>query len=392
MEIALILFALLGHVFLWIGLVNRLHAIGIRRWIIKVITVAFFACMATIPAAAAWWIAVGGARLPLGAPPHPGTLLLFGYLYACLFVAATTLLRLIYRCVLCHTPRVVSFHRRRPLHVAPVEAAGAADKRPHHFLTRLPGNEILGLELSEWILDVPRLSPALDGLSIVHLSDLHFTGRVGKSYFREVMNLCNGLDPDLVAITGDLVDDSECVAWISDTLGRLGARHGVYFVLGNHDIRVDLGRLRGALRDSGLIDLGGRWVQIDVRGEAVILAGNELPWIGPAADMTTCPPRVSGCGPLRIVLSHSPDQLPWSRANDADLMLAGHTHGGQIRIPPLGAIFSPTFEGVKYISGVFHEPPTILHVSRGISGDVPVRLNCPPEVALLKLRAAGTTA
>ena len=68
-------------------------------------------------------------------------------------------------------------------------------------------------------------------------------------------------------------------------------------------------------------------------------------------------------------------------------MLAGHTHGGQIRIPPLGAIFSPTWRGVRYVSGIFYAPPTILHVTRGVSGDVPVRWNCPPEIALLRLRA-----
>lgn len=165
------------------------------------------------------------------------------------------------------------------------------------------------------------------------------------------------------------------------------ARHGVYFVLGNHNLLADPDRLRGILAASGLMNVGGRWVQIEVRGQAVILAGNELPWHGPAADMRGCPPRIPGNGPLRIVLAHSPDQFAWARANDADLILAGHTHGGQIRIPPLGAIFSPTFEGVKYISGMFYEPPTILHVSRGISGDVPVRLNCPPEMSLLRLHA-----
>ena len=89
--------------------------------------------------------------------------------------------------------------------------------------------------------------------------------------------------------------------------------------------------------------------------------------------------------PLRIVLSHSPDQLGWARAQDADLMLAGHTHGGQIRIPPLGAIFSPSVWGVKHISGVYYSPPTILHVTRGISGGTPARWLCPPEIARLKL-------
>ena len=70
-------------------------------------------------------------------------------------------------------------------------------------------------------------------------------------------------------------------------------------------------------------------------------------------------------------------------------MLAGHTHGGQIRIPPLGAILSPTAKGVKYISGVFYVPPTILHVTRGVSGDIPVRWNCRPEIAHLRLRMSG---
>ena len=108
------------------------------------------------------------------------------------------------------------------------------------------------------------------------------------------------------------------------------------------------------------------------------------------------PPRQTGAilaDALRIALAHGPDQLRWARAWGADLMLAGHTHGGQIRIPPLGAIFSPTRHGVKYISGVFYSPPTILHVSRGVSGDIPVRWNCPPEIACLRsagrLMAAG---
>jgi predicted MPP superfamily phosphohydrolase len=91
-------------------------------------------------------------------------------------------------------------------------------------------------------------------------------------------------------------------------------------------------------------------------------------------------------GPLRIGLAHGPDQLAWAQSLEIDLLLVGHTHGGQIRIPPLGAIFSPTADGVKYVSGVFHLPPTILHVSRGISSQIPLRWNCRPEVAMLELR------
>ena len=88
------------------------------------------------------------------------------------------------------------------------------------------------------------MPPALDGLSILHLADLHFTGRVGKAYFREMVRVCNELRPDLVCITGDLIDGPACLDWLADTLGQLVARHGVYYVFGNHDCCVDLDRLR----------------------------------------------------------------------------------------------------------------------------------------------------
>ncbi len=267
-----------------------------------------------------------------------------------------------------------------------VSAAASAAELAHHPLVHLPWNEILQLEVVQWVLDVPRLPPALDGLSIVHFSDLHLTGRVGKAYFRELVRFSNELRPDLVCITGDLIDRAACLDWFADTLGQLVARHGVYFILGNHDCNVDLGRLRRTLNQQGLIDLGGRWMTIEIGGTPVVLAGNERPWIAAAADLKTCPPPAPA-GPLRIGLAHTPDQLAWARAQECDLLLVGHTHGGQIRLPPLGAIFSPSIDGVKYISGIYYVPPTILHVTRGVSGDVPVRWNCRPEIAQLCLRA-----
>jgi len=103
--------------------------------------------------------------------------------------------------------------------------------------------------------------------------------------------------------------------------------------------------------------------------------------------MTRCPRRSPGGGPLRIVLSHSPDQLKWAQTHDADLLLAGHTHGGQVCFPLVGAILTPSRVGVKYSSGIFYAPPTIMHVTRGVSGRFPIRLNCPPEMARLVLRA-----
>ena len=203
------------------------------------------------------------------------------------------------------------------------------------------------------------LAPTLDGLSILHLSDLHFTGRVDKAYFHEVVRVSNDLQPDLVCITGDIVDRSACLDWIPDTLGRLTARHGVYFVLGNHDLRVDAGRLRRMLEECGLVSLGDRQLSIEIGGMPVLWPATKghgsragrARRVGQACAVPPCdaPENVVGpryaCptrhGPLRVVLAHTPDQFAWARSHNADLMLAGHTHGGQIRIPPLARSSRP---------------------------------------------------
>ena len=94
---------------------------------------------------------------------------------------------------------------------------------------------------------------------------------------------------------------------------------------------------------------------------------------------------------FRIFLSHTPDNLPWARRHSINLMLAGHNHGGQIRLPLFGPVYSPSAYGAHYASGVFWEKPTLLYVSRGISGRHPLRLNCPPELTRLTLRAIAAT-
>jgi len=385
----LYLLAFFGHIFLWVGLINRVHSFGLRRWVVKSIGAAFFGCMGGIPVALAIWPIEQPMSIGSSGSMQPARLAVQAYLVGCCVVAVVTVVRLALR-RMAPSPSVVRSCSRQPWCV-PRDQAAAVEQSARHFLSRLPGNEVLHLELSRWTLDVPRLHPALDGLSIAHLSDLHFNGWIGKPFFQEAVRLCNAMEPDLVAVTGDLVDVPECIDWIPDTLGRLTARHGVFFILGNHDIRIDADRLRRTLTDSGLIDLGGRWKAVNIRGQLVVLAGNELPWIAPAADLSNCPARQQDGSPLRIALAHTPDQFGWARARDIDLLLAGHTHGGQIRIPPFGPIFSPTFEGVRYVSGVFFREPTILHVTRGISSILPVRRNCPPELALLELRSSSVT-
>ena len=359
-------------------------------WIIDTLMFAGMVCAVLILAAYVLWLPSAGLAMgPGGIWAGLGSGL--PYLVACWIVAVVNLGAWTWRHLLHRPPAVLRRQdtRRVRLPPPPPDAPDSPEDR-HHRLVYLPGNEILDMELCRRHLDVRLLAPALDGLAIVHLSDLHFTGRVGKAFFRQVAEWTNGLEPDLVAITGDLVDNPDCIGWIPDTLGRLRARCGVYFVLGNHDVRTDFHRIRQAMVDAGLIPLGGRWIEVPAGGATILLAGNELPWIPPAADLRGAPPPAAEGGPLRILLSHSPDQLPWARHHRFDLMLAGHTHGGQICFPLVGPILTPSRVGVRYASGIFHEPPTILHVTRGISGEFPVRWLCPPQIVKLVLRAAGS--
>ena len=387
MDVVLTLLALVGHGFLWAAFFNRTHCTSLPRWIVTPLTVAGFACAVWIPIGFEAWYLKGALTLEGLAERGRLGWLAGLYLVLCWVAGGATIAGWVRRRVLRRRPVALRHDRRRLCRLGEASDRVASAQQGHDFLARLPGNQILQLEIAELAVEIPRLARALDRLSIVHLSDFHFTGRIGRAYFEEVVRLANELDPDLVAITGDLVDKSPCIDWVPDTLGKLTSRYGSYFILGNHDLWVDTDRLRRQLVESGLVDVGGRWQQIRVRGEAVVLAGNQLPWMVPAADLEHAPPRSPQGGPLRIALSHSPDQLAWARGHDVDLFLAGHTHGGQICLPLIGPLLSATRLGANYSSGIYHAPPTIVHVTRGVSARFPVRLNCPPEIAKLVLRA-----
>ncbi len=385
--IALLLLATIGHGFFWVALINRSHAVAIPRPIIHAVTYIAFLAAGIIPLGVAWLLyraAVDNALAnPIAALPREVS----GYLAVCAVLGAWAAAQWSWSRFrwLAGRPaqdRCTKLSRLRPgAHEAAPSTCDAC------LVARLPGNEILGLEEIDRSLVVARLPTALSGLSILHISDLHFTGLVGKWYFEELVRRCNLRQPDLVALTGDILDEEECIAWIPDTLAKLRARHGVYFILGNHDRRVNSKRLRKTLERGGMVDLGGRFVEVQLRGQPVLLAGNEVPWFSPAADFSQAPPSSLQGGPVRIVLAHSPDQLAWARRNEVDLVLAGHTHGGQICLPAVGPIFAPCLHGVRHARGVFSAPPTVLHVTKGVSAQFPVRFRAAPEAVLLGLRS-----
>lgn len=256
----------------------------------------------------------------------------------------------------------------------------------------LPGSQLLVLSVDSKTLAFPRLPAAFDGYRISQLSDLHFTGRIGPNYFRRVFERCLAWQPDMIVITGDLLDKPKCLDWIESLLGMLRAPDGVYFILGNHDRRIkDEVALRARLERVGLINSNGRYLSVERpsgdRRARLWVAGNELPWYAGAEGLvSTGSMRQADSEDFFIALSHSPDQWPWAKQVGFDLMLAGHTHGGQVRLPVIGPILAPSRYGVRYASGEFDLGGLALQVSRGVSGAEPLRWNCPPELCQLTLR------
>lgn len=394
---ALILLVGVGHLAIWTRLHCYVHSVPIRQQLIDVAELAIYLLTATIPLLFVmwWWVDSAGLErsLPLSAADPQERSLLWtlwlGYFSLCLVaLAAAVVLWIIY---LRDQRRAASYFREERLEFhdfGPNSERFLAD-RSSQIAWNLPRNEILQLEVNRKELLLPNLPSALDGFTITHLSDLHLKGHMAAEFYREVVDRANDLQSEMTVISGDIFDRDKCLAWSSETMARLQALCGVYFVLGNHEIRLsDPQRARKVLVNDGLIDLGGRHLTLMIRDYPVVLAGNELPWHPPAADMATLDTNSYDEPPFKLLVAHTPDQLGWAQKYGFQLMLAGHNHGGQIRLPLVGAVVSPSRHGTRYSGGVFYAKPTLLHVSRGISGTSPLRFNCLPEITQLVLRAA----
>ncbi len=217
-------------------------------------------------------------------------------------------------------------------------------------------------------------------IRIVHFSDLHFVNCPGEGYYRWLFETAARHRPDAFAFTGDLIDDPSLLPLAQDLMAQLPAIAPCFFVLGNHDWRYDYASIRATIIDAGWTDVAGKAITTQIGGCQVLVAGNELPWLG------TAPPSVLNCNAdLRLLLSHSPDQVKFARREKYDVMLAGHTHGGQVVLPFSGPVYAPSIHGVRYASGLFKVEDLHLHVSRGVGGKDPLRWRCPPELTCLEI-------
>jgi predicted MPP superfamily phosphohydrolase len=185
--------------------------------------------------------------------------------------------------------------------------------------------------------------------------------------------------PDLIILGGDYVTwgDRRFVGAAADALAPLSAPHGVFAILGNHDDDRDM---PAALTAKGFVVLRDSRTRLTVRGETLDLAGIRF-WTRRASDIAHV---LRGASPNVILLAHTPMRLAEAAALAVPLVLSGHTHGGQIVLPWVGAIAAREF---PIVAGSTTRESTTIFVSRGVGTVyVPVRLTCPPEVALLTIK------
>jgi predicted MPP superfamily phosphohydrolase len=245
----------------------------------------------------------------------------------------------------------------------------------------------------------PRLANPGTPLRIVHLSDIHVERTTRRE--RDLPALVAGLKPDLIAVTGDYLnasygDDPRALADLRALLAQLGAPNGVYGCLGT--LEVDLPELvRPAMADAGVVLLEDQAAEVIAGGHRLWLVGVRCTR-DPAADGARLGDLLAGAPPgaLKVVLYHMPDLLPEAAALGVDLVLSGHTHGGQWRLPGFGALLTNSRYGKRYEAGHYREGETHMVVSRGLGmegfGMPRARFFCPPEVVLITLSASGADA
>lgn len=262
-------------------------------------------------------------------------------------------------------------------------------------------NEIV---LERVAVTIPNLPEAFRGFKIAQLSDLHSSPLVTREHLRAAANLAANENPDLVVLTGDYIGhkmrthlaethefDREYVDNIVQALSGLNPPHGIFSVLGNHDF------WSGPDATQYIIErfsegMGARWlrndsVELQQGRDRIQLIGVDDLWQD-SFSLRTAYKKVDP-ERTRILLSHNPDvneEFQWSPGLSAELILSGHTHGGQVVLPFIGPPFLPGINNKKFIGGLVKEKEIQTYVTRGIGHlVVPLRFNCPPEVSLIEL-------
>jgi predicted MPP superfamily phosphohydrolase len=236
------------------------------------------------------------------------------------------------------------------------------------------------LQLTQTELPLRGLPAALDGLRIGFLTDLHLSELVPAEDVAHAVAAINAARPDLIVLGGDYVSfaDRGYMDPVAELLSPLRAPHGVFGIVGNHD---DESAMPSALRRRGIEMLLDDRTALEIRGERLELAGAKF-WTRALRPLAAI---VQGAKAPVLLLAHDPRRIVEAAELGVGAVLAGHTHGGQVVLPLAGAIAARKF---PIAAGRLTRKRTELFVSRGVGTVyIPVRINCPPEVAVVTLRS-----
>lgn len=256
---------------------------------------------------------------------------------------------------------------------------------PIALLRRLGAhNDVYDIEVTRNEVLIDDLPEAFDGYRVAFLTDTHVAGFVRREFYRAVVDQVNRFDPDLILLGGDFVTWRRHIPLMADVLlTDLKARDAVLAVLGNHDYWANGDEVKAAMSAKG--------VQFIINKSHVIRRnGAELPVVG-IDEVYRGEPDVDAAfagvkrGP-RIGVTHHPDLIDQVDDRRIDLLVCGHTHGGQIRLPFFGPLIVPSKHEGRYAAGFHRVGEVLLYVSRGIGAIPPIRILCRPEVATFTLR------
>jgi predicted MPP superfamily phosphohydrolase len=235
------------------------------------------------------------------------------------------------------------------------------------------------LEVAHVDLPVAGLPSALGGLRVGFITDIHCSRWGSPEDINHAARRLMDERPDLIVLGGDYVTwgDRRFVQASAEALAPLSARYGVYGILGNHD---DDRYMPSALAAHGVEMLKDARTRLTIKDETVDLVGIRF-WTRKATDIASI---IRGATGTVVLLAHDPRRLTEAATLNVPLVLSGHTHGGQVVLPVAGAVAAQKF---PVVAGIGRKNRTTMFVSRGIGTVyVPVRINCPPEVAVLTLQ------
>lgn len=253
------------------------------------------------------------------------------------------------------------------------------------------------LELNRYTITSSRLPKSFDGYRIAHVSDLHNT-QIGENN-EKILTILREADPDIIAITGDLIDSRNTDVEIALQFVQEAMKIApCYYVTGNHEARKsEYNKLKSGMESNGVIVLEDSNAEINIDGNTITIIGVNDPsfqtdyLFGDSESImnTKLAKLHTNEDGFTILLSHRPELFDTYVAHDLDLILSGHAHGGQFRIPVIGGVVAPN-QGFfpEFDAGIYTEGNTNMFVSRGIGNSIlPFRINNRPEVILIELKS-----